>query len=173
MKDQKAVLVFLVKFVGLYLLLNTAYALWIARYEPTADPLTKLVTDQTVVILNWLETGVTVGESFRSAHVPILQDNKTIVSVFEGCNSVNVIIVFLSFIVAFAGSWPKTTLFVLAGAIVVYLGNLVRVVLLFFVAKYYPNNLYFFHKYLFTAVLYAVVFILWFIWVKKLWPSKT
>lgn len=173
MKGQKAILIFLVKFVGLYLVLNTAYAFWADRYKPEADPLTRVVTHQTTTILNWFEDGVSVGESFNSANVPIRQDNRTIVSVFEGCNSINVIVVFLSFVIAFAGSWTKTSVFIVLGAMLIYLCNLGRVVLLFFVAKYYPNNLYFFHKYLFTAVLYGVVFILWFIWVKKIWPSQS
>lgn len=173
MTDQKAILFFLLKFIGIYLVLNTAYALWIARYDPLPDPLTKLVTRQTAVIVSVTESNITVGEAVNSPNVPIKQGDKTIVSVFEGCNSLNVMFVFISFIAAFTGTWKKTVVFGLIGIVLIYIFNLFRVGLLFYIAKYYPNNLYFFHKYLFTGLLYALVFLLWYFWVTKVWPKKT
>jgi exosortase family protein XrtF len=172
MKEQKAILFFLVKFVGLYLVLNTAYGLWISSYDPLPDPLTLSVTHHTVGLISLAEDNIEVGERPNSPSVPILQNNKSVVSVFEGCNSMNVMIVFVSFIVAFTGTLKKTILFGLAGILLIYVFNLFRVGMLFFIAKYYPHNLYFFHKYLFTALLYVMVFFLWYVWVKKIWPEK-
>jgi exosortase family protein XrtF len=172
MKEQKAILLFLLKFIGLYLVLNTAYGFWISSYDPLPDPLTVSVTYQTVGLLSLAEDNVAVGERANSPSVPILQNGKSIVSVFEGCNSVNVMIVFVSFIVAFTGTLKKTVLFGLVGIVLIYIFNLFRVGMLFFIAKYYPHSLYFFHKYLFTGLLYVMVFFLWYFWVKKIWPKK-
>lgn len=172
MRDQKAILFFLLKFVGLYIVLNTIYAFWISGYHPLPDPLTKAVTHQTVALISIAEDDVTVGEALRSPNVPVRQNGKTIVSVFEGCNSLNVMFVFVSFIVAYTGTWKKTLWFGLLGLLLIYIFNLVRVGLLFFIAKYYPDNLYFFHKFLFTGFLYALVFLLWYLWVRKVWPEK-
>lgn len=172
MKEQKAILFFLLKFIGLYLVLNTAYGLWIARYDPLPDPLTVIVTHHTVALVSLAEKDIAVGERVNSPSVPILQNGRSVVSVFEGCNSMNVMIVFVSFIVAFTGTWKKTVLFGLAGILLIYIFNLFRVGMLFFIAKYYPDSLYFFHKYLFTGLLYVMVFFLWYLWVKKIWPKK-
>jgi exosortase family protein XrtF len=172
MKDQKAILFFLLKFIGLYIVLNTIYGAWVGYYAPLPDPITKMVTHHTAALLSVTQSNVSVGEAINSPNVPLRQDNDTIVSVFEGCNSLNVMIVFISFIVAFTGTWKKTLVFSLIGIVLIYVFNLFRVGLLFYIAKYWPNNLYFFHKYLFTGLLYAMVFFLWYLWVKKIWPSK-
>ncbi|HZY79666.1 MAG TPA: exosortase family protein XrtF [Cyclobacteriaceae bacterium] len=172
MQSQKAIILFLVKFIGLYIILNTIYGFWIDHYSPLPDPVTKVVTNQTVALISLTEDNVVVGEAVASPNVPIRQDGKTVVSVFEGCNSLNVMFVFLAFIVAFTGSAKKTVVFGVAGLVIIYMVNLIRVGLLFYIARYYPGNLYFFHKYLFTALLYVLVFILWYFWVTKIWPNK-
>jgi exosortase family protein XrtF len=172
MKDQKAILFFLLKFIGLYIVLNTVYGSWVAYYAPMPDPVTTMVTHHTAALLSLTQENVSVGEAINSPNVPLRQDNETVVSVFEGCNSLNVMFVFISFIVAFTGTWKKTIVFSLIGIALIYTFNLFRVGLLFYIAKYWPNNLYFFHKYLFTGLLYAMVFFLWYFWVKRVWPAK-
>jgi exosortase family protein XrtF len=77
------------------------------------------------------------------------------------------VIVFVSFIFAFTGPWKRSIVFVVGGTLVIYVMNLVRIVLLFEVAYYFPDQLFFFHKFLFTGFIYSVVFVMWFIWVRK------
>lgn len=173
MKDQKAIFYFLLKFIGIYIVLNTLYGLWISSYGRSPDPFTRIVTIHTTGIIAIFEDKISVIDDTIAPNVLIKQDERAIVSVFEGCNSINVMIVFISFIVAFTGSLKKTALFGIAGFVLIYIVNLLRVGLLFYIAKYYPNNLYFFHKYLFTGLLYVLVFFLWYYWVKKIWPRTT
>ena len=172
MKDQKTILFFLLKFVGLYVVLNTIYGLWISSYTPSPDPITKMVTHESVAFISLTEKNVSIGSIATSPNVPVLKDGRTVVNVYEGCNGLNVMFVFVSFVVAYTGSLKKTVWFCLAGLILIHIFNLFRVSLLYFIAEYYPNNLYFFHKYLFTGVLYGMVFVLWYFWVKKVWPKK-
>ena len=173
MKDQKAILFFILKFVGLYIVLNTLYGLWISSYTPFPDPVTRVVTHNSAAVISVAQDNISVGEAVNSPNVPIQQNGKTIVSVYEGCNSLNVMIVFVSFVIAYTGSLKKTLLFGLFGIVLIYLANLGRVSLLYFIAKYYPHSLYFFHKYLFTGLLYVLVFVLWYFWVRRIWPKKT
>lgn len=173
MKDQKTIIFFLLKFVGLYIVLNTAYGFWIASYEPMPDPTTTLVTHHSVSMISLTEKNVTVGVPVGNPNVPVIDNGTAIIQVFEGCNGINVMIVFLSFVIAFTGTLKKTVWFVVAGLVLIYIANLFRVSLLYFVAKYYPDNLYFFHKYLFTGLLYILVFVLWYFWVTKIWPKET
>jgi exosortase family protein XrtF len=166
MKD-KAIILFIVKFIGLYLLLNTAYGFWYESYHPQADPLTYVVTRQTAWIISMLEPGITAEQYGDAPEIAVRQAGKTVIDVFEGCNGLNVMIVFLSFIIAFSRSWRGTTLFSFAGIAAIYVANLGRVVFLFFIAKYYPHSLYFFHKYLFTGGLYLLVFVMWYLWIQR------
>jgi exosortase family protein XrtF len=172
MKDQRAILFFLLKFIGFYIVVNTTYGLWINSYYPGPDPITEIVTHQSAFLISLTEDDLSVGEAINSANVPIVQGTQRIISVFEGCNGLNVMIVFVSFIVAYSGTWKKNVIFGLMGITLIYIANLFRVALLFFISKYYPDNLYFFHKYLFTGMLYILVFFLWYLWVKRIWPEK-
>ncbi|MEI9919973.1 MAG: exosortase family protein XrtF [Bacteroidota bacterium] len=172
MKDQKAILFFLLKFVALYVVLNTVYGLWVSSYAPLPDPITEIVTRQSVACISLTEKNVTIGSMTTSPNVPILKDGRVVVNVYEGCNSFNVMFVFLSFVIAYTGTLKKTVWFCAVGLTLIYIFNLFRVSLLYFIAEYYPNNLYFFHKYLFTGLLYGLVFMLWYFWVRKVWPTK-
>jgi exosortase family protein XrtF len=164
---NKTIILFIVKFIGFYLLLNTIYGFWYESFNPVADPLTRVVTHQCANVISWVEPGVKAEPYPRGPEVSVKQDDKVVINVFEGCNGVNVMIVFLSFVVAFSGTWKSTIAFSAAGIGVIYLANLGRVITLFFIAKYYPQSLYFFHKYLFTAGLYLFVFVMWYLWIEK------
>ena len=172
MKDQKTIILFLLKFVGFYIVFNTVYALWTSSYKPMPDPMTTLVTHNSVLLISVAEKSVVVGEPVNNPNVPVIDNGTTIIEVFEGCNGLNVMIVFLSFVIAFTGTFKKTLWFAVLGLLLIYIANLFRVSLLYFVSKYYHDSLYFFHKYLFTGLLYILVFVLWYFWVTKIWPKK-
>jgi exosortase family protein XrtF len=167
-RNNKQALLFLGKFVGLYIGLNTLYGIGVSYYLPAADPFTIMVSRHVGYFLSWFHDGISVVPSGESKNVAVQWIGNTIINVFEGCNGVNVWIVFTAFVVAFSRQWYKSWRFLLVGALVIYLINIVRVSMLFWVAHYFPDTLYFFHKFFFTAIIYAVVFVLWYGWVKKL-----
>lgn len=162
----KPALRFLGIFVGLYLLLNTFYGFWIQHYYPQVDPFTVNITKQVAAILTFFGQAFSANADLQSANIGLWLNNEVVVYVFEGCNGINVMIVYLSFLVAYKGSIRQFLLFFFGGLLLIYLLNLVRVGLLAEVALFYPEQLYFFHKYLFTGFIYSVVFILWYYWVK-------
>ena len=98
--------------------------------------------------------------------VLLKNQQRTMLRVFEGCNGLNVMIVFISFIIAFGGRAKQVIVFLVAGCVLLHIFNLLRIILLYFTASYRPSFFYYFHKYFFTAILYLVVFGLWFVWVE-------
>lgn len=96
-----------------------------------------------------------------------------VVNVYEGCNAINVSILFVAFLFAYKKSFKATLVFAIIGLISIYLFNLFRVGGLFLVALYFPDSLYLMHKFVFTGVIYAFVFGLWFIWVQQLNRNKS
>ena len=168
-REFKPALRFLLIFVGAYLVGNIIYGVYVEWYKPAPDPMTVWVTNQAAYALTKLDGPV---ESVVSAGEPIVLlrdavqggDSKTTLRVFEGCNGLNVIIVFVSFIAAFGGRAKQIAIFLLTGFLVIHIANLLRIILLYYTAAYRPLFFYYFHKYFFTAVLYVVVMGLWFVW---------
>lgn len=166
-KEFKPTIFFLVKFLGIYLVGNLLYGLYVTSYEPQPDPVTRWVTDQTSWVLS--HTGWPTETVYHTARptTSILYNKKAIVSVYEGCNGLNVMIIFLAFLVSL-GPYRKSLIwFSVIGLLIVHLSNIFRIGFLFLVTIYLPDFLYFTHKYLFTAMIYAIVFVMWIFWVKK------
>lgn len=173
LKDYKEALAFVAKYVLVYLILNTLYAFYIDGHRPDADPLTTVVAKQVASLLAVYDGTVHAQVVRGSMNVPVAKGQQVIIEVFEGCNGVNVMVVFISFLIAFRGPGKATIIYLLLGLGVIYLLNLLRVMGLYWVALYYPMSLYYFHKFFFTGALYAVVFLIWYFWVKRVSRWKT
>jgi len=159
-------IIFLVKFIGLYLAGNLLYGFFITAYEPRPDPVTHVVAVHSAQVLNYLGETVTTRDGDKKPITSLLSENQAILDIYEGCNGINVAIIFLAFIVAFGPFKWRMLWFSLVGMVIIHLTNLGRIVLLFVIARYHPDYMYFMHKYFFTAVIYFAVFVLWLFWVK-------
>ena len=136
-------------------------------YGNLADPITKIVTSNSAFLLNMLGFEASILMSNVNPNVALQLDGKTVVNVYEGCNAINVSILFVAFLFAYKGTIKKTFVYSIIGLISIYMFNLIRVAGLFLVAKYFPDQLYLMHKFIFTGVIYAFIFFLWFLWVKR------
>jgi exosortase family protein XrtF len=97
----------------------------------------------------------------------LYNERAAVLNFFEGCNGLNVMIVFLAFMAAFGGNRKNILWFIPLGLLIIYFANLARLTMLYYVAEYFQSYFYFVHKYLFTAVIYVIVFGLWTIWIMK------
>jgi exosortase family protein XrtF len=167
MKELKPAFRFLAIFVGLYLGLNILYGLWITSCDPEVDPATTVVTRQSSFLLNLLGEKTSTEPKESTPSIAILNPSGVAISVFEGCNGINVMIVFVSFLFAFGGQRKRMIWFLLLGIVIIYLANLIRVMTLYYVAEYWATYFYYAHKYVLTAFLYALVFVLWWFWIEK------
>lgn len=172
-KEYKHAILFLVKYLAIYLVMNTAYSFYVNSYLPGPDPITRTVTTQVAGLLSLFDATVNMSVSEKSKNVPVNRGERTIVEVYEGCNGINVMVVYVAFVMAFKGPWKITLLFALFGLLIIHIVNLLRVMGLYEVALFFPDKLYFFHKYFFTGVIYLIVFVLWYFWVNKIkWLQK-
>lgn len=165
LKEYREAIIFLVKYVVLYVVLNTAYAYYIEYYSPNADPLTVIVTRHTEGLLSFFDPSVGSHVVSGSQNVPVTQNGTTVMSVYEGCNSINVMIVFVAFIIAFKGPFKLFLRYFVLGLLGVYLINLLRLMGLYSVSLHFPDTFYFFHKFFFTGVIYLLVFLIWYFWI--------
>jgi len=167
-KEFKPTIFFLLKFFGLYLIGNLLYGWYVTSWYPQPDPLTQWVTSQSAMVLDLFGYDTSVHDYPGKPTTYIAWNGKGIVSVYEGCNGLNVVIVFLAFLFAFGPYKKALAWFTPLGLLIIHVANLGRIVLLFLVSIHMPDVLYFTHKYLFTAFIYLFVFLLWIWWVVKL-----
>ena len=171
-KEFRPTIVFLIKFVGIYLVGNLLYGLYITGYEPRPDPVTHTVTVQTGIVLNACGYRVDVEDRTNKPTTDITYFGKTRLAVFEGCNGLNVMIIFIAFLFAFGPLIKELAWFIPLGLIIIHFANLCRITLLFLVSEYMPKAMYFTHKYFFTAILYVVIFALWLWWIRAFAMKK-
>jgi exosortase/archaeosortase family protein len=87
----------------------------------------------------------------------------------DNCDCIELCALFAGFIIAFPSCWRKKLWFIPLGILSIYLLNVLRVVLLALVQKYFSNKwLEFNHTYTFTIVIYLFIFLLWYYWINKL-----
>ncbi len=166
LREFRPALRFLSIFVAVYFLCNVLYGIYVESFNPAPDPTTVWVTGQVAYILSKFEAPVTVVISQGEPTVLLNRVDKTVLRVFEGCNGLNVMIVFVAFLIAFGGKIKNILLYTLMGFLILHLANLLRIILLFETALHRPLYFFYFHKYFFTAILYLVVFALWIQWTR-------
>lgn len=135
------------------------------------DYVTNLVAKQTNTILNGLGYDANVIQHPNEPSMKIMMNGKFVARVIEGCNAVSIIILFISFIVAFAGKFKTTFIYCFAGSIIIYAFNLIRIVILSVGLYHYPWRREILHTVIFPLLIYGTVFLLWMFWVNRF--SKT
>ncbi len=133
----------------------------------TCDPITQTVANHSQLLLNSLGYDTKIAQNNEELSVKIMIHGKFIARVIEGCNAMSVIILFVSFIVAFAGSFKNTTLFIIVGSILIYILNVFRISFIAIALYEFPEYESLLHNYVFPASIYGFTFLLWFVWIKK------
>lgn len=152
-------------------MLSVIYAVYLKTSSESSYPpdyLTNLVARQTAALLDAFGYNPVLTVNPLRAGMLITIENKYSVNIVEGCNAASVIILFVSFILSFAEKFKKTFLFLLAGAVLIYIVNIIRIALLTIALYKYPQYQETLHSVLFPAVIYGMVFILWIVWVRTL-----
>jgi len=161
-------LLFLASFFGTYILLTFCYQLFLNGFENgKVDAITRCVAQNTENVLSWFYQSARVEEGINEPFFIIYIQNQALARVVEGCNGISVIILFVSFVIAFSGGIKNTLLFIFGGSLIIYLLNILRIVVLTVLMHYFPKLEHVLHGVLFPLAIYGVVFILWVIWVNK------
>ncbi len=158
-----------------YSVLTIGYNLYLnlsdgAKFYP--DYLTNLAARQTKALLNGIGYEANVLPHPNEPSMKIIINGKFVARVIEGCNAISIIILFLSFIIAFAGKFKTTLMYCFAGSIIIYTFNLIRIVILSVGLYHYPWRREILHTVIFPMVIYGMVFLLWMVWVNRFSKTK-
>ena len=163
-------MVFLGKFLLTYILLTVLYQIYLNQYDSKkceVDFFTKVVANESDLILKWIDAESYTVLDMKEPSINIYFHHKCVSRIIEGCNALSIIILFLSFIIAFKGKLKHTILFVLLGSIIIHVLNICRIALLSVALYYFPKYEHLLHGVIFPLIIYGIVFILWVIWVNK------
>ena len=157
-------------FLVVYAILTFAYKFYLQWstgevYYP--DYLTNLVGEQTSELLDSIGYNVSLLPHPEEPSLKLIVNGKYLARIVEGCNSISVIILFVSFIIAFRGGWKTTILFGLVGSVLVYVINLFRIALLAIGLYHYPWRAEILHEVIFPGIIYGMVCFLWILWVNR------
>jgi len=171
-QSNKSVIYFLIKFFGTYALLFVLYAWYLQKYqikEPffACAPITQNVANGTQKLLNLVGYNVLMQQHTKEVSINVIVNNKPVARIIEGCNAISIIILYISFIIAFKGSFKNTILFIIGGSLLIYYFNIVRIAVISIAIYEYPVYEKTLHEVVFPLLIYGLTFLLWFIWVKK------
>ncbi len=169
-RKYKPVLRFLAIFIGSYLVFVSLYQLFLtyggsSRYFP--DYITHNVAKQSQALITAFGYDMKVEPSTWEPAMNLTMNGKTLARVVEGCNAVSVMLLFVSFMLAFFGDVKRTLLFIFGGVVLLYGMNVLRIALLTIGIYEYPEYADVLHGTIFPAVIYGTVFLLWLGWINS------
>lgn len=168
-KKYKSVLQFILTFLGSYFIFSLLYSIYLdfsvsQRYYP--DFFTHLVAVQSEAVIAFLGYPSRILPHEAEASMKLFINELFLARIVEGCNSISIIILFTSFVLSFVSRLKTTLLFILAGAVIIYVMNILRIAILTIGIYEYPHYTDFLHSIVFPLIIYGTVFILWIIWVR-------
>lgn len=173
-------------FIGKALLLFIAWKLLYLSYlQPKRildDPLTSTVGVLTTGALNLFpgagiytvrkvpdtasaDMGGTVTRAMQ-----IYRNGEKTLKVADPCNGLELMVLYAGFIICFPGVLRRKAGFLLAGWVLILLLNILRCLLLVLIFVYYRKYLDFSHHFVFTFIVYMVIFWLWYRFTQKQGP---
>lgn len=160
----KPTIIFLLKFILINAILTQAYSLYLDSFSST-DSFTYEVSVESSNLARFIGFDSYIEQNPNEPSVRFFLDNVYRVKIVEGCNGLAVMILFLSFVIAFGGRLLDMLVFIPLGILLIHLANIIRLVFLVYIYVYHYNYADSFHDYIFPAIIYGMVFILWVIWV--------
>ncbi|ASW75104.1 exosortase [Chryseobacterium piperi] len=166
LKDFKPVLSILLRFIAIYLVLLLGYQLYLNAFKTTGlDPFSRMIAEQVRHIQNSFNYPTQLYNDIPKEQVWFYVRTTYVTRMVEGCNAISVMILFLSFVFAFYKG-AKTFVFAFLGLVILYIMNVLRIVGLNIVVSDFRSYEKISHDFIFPAVIYGTVVVLWLIWIK-------
>ncbi len=156
-------------FLGSYLVFTLFYNLYLDFFRSPVyfpDYITHLVAKQSEALINSFGYNAKIIPHQSELSMKLIINEVYLARIIEGCNAVSIIILFLAFVLSFFGKFKTTLLYLLAGSVIIYGMNIIRIAVLAIGIYEYPQHTQFLHSIVFPLIIYGTIFILWLIWVR-------
>ncbi|MDT0686204.1 exosortase family protein XrtF [Zunongwangia sp. F225] len=168
-RKYSSVLRFIFMFLGSYFVFSMFYNAYLIFFRSETyfpDYLTHIVGVQSEALIKSFGYNSTVLPHQTEPSMKLFVNEVYLARIVEGCNSVSIIILFTAFILSFFGRLKSTIIYILAGAVIIYAMNIIRIAILAIGLYEYPQYSSILHSVVFPLIIYGTVFILWVIWVQ-------
>lgn len=156
----------LLRFVIVYVVLLLAYQYYLNCFRQQGlDPFSHFIAEKVRDVQNYLGYPTQLYDDIKGEQVYFYVRNFYPTRMVEGCNAISIMILFVAFVVAFYKGL-KTFIFMLGGLLLLYIMNLFRIVGLNIVMTDHKEYGKAFHDFVFPAVIYGTVVLLWLVWIK-------
>lgn len=169
-RKYKSVIRFMLTFLAVYIALSIIYSCYLKLSDGSLfypDYFTNLVGLQCVEVLEFLGYLSDVLKHPNEPSLKLIINGQYLARIVEGCNALSVIILFMSFIIAFSATIKTTAIYVISGSVLIYSVNVFRITLLAIGMYHYPKYEEVLHHVIFPGIIYGLVFFLWVFWVNR------
>jgi len=111
--------------------------------------------------LSWKEDIANGGRNY------LLKNNEKVFGIYDVCNGIDLMFIYIGIIVLLPSTVKRKLLFSLAGIVAIIIANIIRVYALYFIYFNYRPAFEISHHYIFTLLIYVLIFYGWLLFVKN------
>jgi exosortase/archaeosortase family protein len=173
---KRAMLYFFLKLLALVSAWFVFYALILRPGRIIDRPLTNFITNAATFVINivspntaplsWYEEPV-----HRDRNI-IIKDGEKVLGIHDACNGIDLMFIYIGIIVLLPYSIKRKIFFSIGGIVVIILANIIRVCSLYYIYRYHTAAFDFSHHYVFTILMYVLIFYGWVLFIKKDKPNE-
>ena len=164
----RPVVIFFIKAFLLFVAWKALYIFLLLPGRTLDGPLTRFVGHATAGVMNMMEGRTVYSAVEATESMDIRRNGEQTLRVADACNALELMVLYIGFILCFPAAGRRKALFILTGCLLITLFNVLRCVALVLIFVHYRAYLDFSHHFLFTFLIYAFIFLLWYIFTKKL-----
>lgn len=175
----RPVIIFFAKALGLFVAWKLLYLLWLMPAGVPDRQLTRFVGHGTVDVLNFFSGGQVFhavnafqtqrldGGEVSGDVVDIFWKGQNTLRVANACNGLELMVLYAGFLFCYPGTARRRYIFLGWGLLLICVLNILRCALLVWIFLRYRAYLDFSHHFLFTFLVYACIFLLWWRYTKN------
>jgi exosortase family protein XrtF len=164
----RPVIIFFIKAFLLFVVWKALYIFLLLPGRVLDKPLTRFVGNATVGAMNIIEGRTVYSALEEEESMDIRRNGEQTLRVADACNALELMVLYTGFIFCFPAPGRRKAIFIISGGVLITLFNVLRCMALVWIFVHYRAYLDFSHHFLFTFLIYAFIFLLWYIFTKKL-----
>ena len=168
---NKKVTYFFIKLFALFSLWFVCYTLFLRPGRIIDRPLTNFLTASVTKCINVLSpsslTPISWSENPVRPCTHLTLNNIPIFDIFDICNGIDLMFIYLGVLFLLPYPLKRKIIYGAGGVVAIIVLNIIRIFSLYFIYIYHRRVFDFSHHYLFTLLMYVLIFYGWLLFVKK------
>lgn len=162
---------FLKKALVIFIVWKLLYHLVLFPYRFPDKQLTEITAHSTAFTYRNIfdNPNVTFGTRYVNVYssITLKIGGKKAIGIADGCNGLELFVLYVGFLACFTGNVKRMLMFLVVGLAVIFVLNILRCTFLawLYLHKYSISDLA--HHYIFKIIIYAVIFYIWILYLKK------